>query len=106
MTDEDRAFYATLDHPAFPVDQLEVGQRQQIANVIDAAAGALPRKLVVLAQEGRRFSGRESGRRRPALLRPTHKNVSLGYGLTSRPSTNDYELFRVVGRATNATLMR
>jgi hypothetical protein len=53
---EPRLPYAALDHPAFPVDQLEFGQPQQIADMIDAVAGTLPRQLVVLAQEVGSFS--------------------------------------------------
>ena len=50
-----RLLDTTLDRLAFPVDQLEFGQPQQIANMIDAVAGALPRQLIVLAQEGRQL---------------------------------------------------
>ena len=37
------------------VDQLELGESQQVADVIDAFRGALPGDLVVLAQEGRQL---------------------------------------------------
>ena len=43
---------AALDHPPFPVDQLELGQAQQITRVVDALSGALLGELVVFAQEG------------------------------------------------------
>ena len=44
-----------LDHPPFPLDQLQFGQAQQIAGMVDALGGALPGELVVLAQEGRQL---------------------------------------------------
>ena len=40
---------------ALAVDQLELGESQQVADVIDAFRGALPGDLVVLAQEGRQL---------------------------------------------------
>ena len=50
---EARRLDAPLDHAALAVDQLELGESQQVADVIDAFRGALPGDLVVLAQEGR-----------------------------------------------------
>jgi len=44
---------APLDHPPFPLDQLQLGQPQQIADMINAVGGALPGQLVILAQERR-----------------------------------------------------
>ena len=41
-----------LDGSALPVDQLELGQAQQVAGVVDAFGCALAGELVVLAQEG------------------------------------------------------
>jgi hypothetical protein len=46
---------APLDHPPFPLDQFELGKTQQVAGVLDAFGGALPGKLVILAQEGRQL---------------------------------------------------
>ena len=50
---EARRLDAPLDHAALAVDQLELGQTQEIENVVDAFRGALPGDLVVLSQEGR-----------------------------------------------------
>jgi hypothetical protein len=50
-----RLLDAALDHPTFALDQLEFGQAQQVAWVIDALGGALLRELVVFAQEGRQL---------------------------------------------------
>ena len=52
---EARRLDAPLDHAAFPIYQLELGESQQVADVIDAFRGALPGDLVVLAQEGRQL---------------------------------------------------
>ena len=52
---EARRLDAPLDHAALAVDQLELGESQQVADVIDAFRGALPGDLVVLAQEGRQL---------------------------------------------------
>ena len=38
-------------HAPFAVDQLQFGQAQEIAGMIEALGGALPSELVVLAQE-------------------------------------------------------
>ena len=43
---------SSLDHPTFALDQFELRQAQQVAGVVDAFGGALPCKLVILAQEG------------------------------------------------------
>jgi len=52
---EPRLLDAALDHPLFPVDQLELGQAQQITRVVDASGSALLGKLVVFAQEARQL---------------------------------------------------
>jgi len=46
---------AALDHPAFPLDQFEFGQAQQIAGMVNALSGALLGELVVFAQERRQL---------------------------------------------------
>src|SRR6516162_323807 len=51
--------YAALDSAALAVDDLEFGQTQQVACVIDAFGGALPGQLVILTQEGRQLEGLE-----------------------------------------------
>jgi hypothetical protein len=50
-----RLFDAPLDHPALPLEQLQFGQPKQIADMVDAVAGALPGQPVMLAQEGRQL---------------------------------------------------
>jgi hypothetical protein len=52
---EARRLDAPLDHAALPVDQLQLGQAQQISHVVDAFCGAEPGHLVVLAQDGRQL---------------------------------------------------
>src|SRR5262249_19784892 len=47
--------YPTLHHAPFAVDQLQFGQAQQKADMIEALGGALPSELVVLAQECRQL---------------------------------------------------
>ena len=42
-------------HLPFPLDQLEFGQAQQIAGMIDPLGSALLGELVVFAQEGRQL---------------------------------------------------
>jgi hypothetical protein len=42
-----------LDHAAFPVDQFQLDQTQQVSRMIDAIAGALLSHLVILTQHGR-----------------------------------------------------
>src|SRR4051794_23562444 len=44
-----------LHHPPLALDQLQLGQTQEIAEMIGAFRRALPRQLVVLAQEGRQL---------------------------------------------------
>ena len=44
---EARRLDAPLDHAALAVDQLELGESQQVADVIDAFRGALPGDLVL-----------------------------------------------------------
>ena len=46
---------APLDHPPLAIQQLELGQPQQVGDVVDTLRGALPSELVVLAQEGRQL---------------------------------------------------
>ena len=52
---EPRLLDAALDHAPLAVDQLQFGQAQQIAGMVDALGGALPGELVVLAQERRQL---------------------------------------------------
>jgi hypothetical protein len=42
-----------LDQALFPIDHLQLGQAEQIADVVDSLGGALPSYLVVLAHKGR-----------------------------------------------------
>jgi hypothetical protein len=44
-----------FDRAAFPVDQFQFDQSQQIAGMIDAALGAFPCHLLILAQHRRQF---------------------------------------------------
>src|SRR5256885_1453846 len=44
---------APLDQPPLALQQLELGQAQQVARVVDVLGRALPGQLVMLAQEGR-----------------------------------------------------
>jgi hypothetical protein len=44
-----------LDHPPLAVEQLELGQAQQVGDVVHAFRRALPGQLVMLAQEGRQL---------------------------------------------------
>ena len=46
---------APLDHPPLAIQQLELGQAQQVGGVVDTLRRALPGELVVLAQEGRQL---------------------------------------------------
>ena len=48
---EPRLLDPSLHHAPFAVDQLQFGQTQEIAGMIEALGGALPSELVVLAQE-------------------------------------------------------
>jgi hypothetical protein len=50
-----RVLDAPLDHPALPLDQLQFRQPQQVADLIDSIARALPDQLVILAQAGRQL---------------------------------------------------
>src|SRR6202040_1167445 len=52
---EPRFLDPTLHHAPFAVDQLEFGEPQQKADMIEALGGALPGELVVLAQERRQL---------------------------------------------------
>ena len=56
---EARRLDPPLDHAAFPIDEPELGEPQQVADVIDALGRALPGDLVELAQEGRQLQGLE-----------------------------------------------
>ena len=53
---EARRLDAPLDHAALAVDQLELGESQQVADVIDAFRGALPGDLVVPRRKVGSFS--------------------------------------------------
>src|SRR3954451_24251727 len=44
-----------LHHPLLALDQLELGQAQQIAQMVHPFGRALPGQLVMLAQEGRQL---------------------------------------------------
>ena len=44
-------FDAALDHAALAIDQLQLGEPQQITRIVDAFGGALARHLVILAQD-------------------------------------------------------
>ncbi len=44
-----------LDHAALSVDQFQLREPGEIADMVDAIAGAVPRLLIVLAQEGRQL---------------------------------------------------
>jgi hypothetical protein len=57
---EPRLLDPTLDHPPFAVDQLQFGQAQQKANMIEALGGALPSELVVLSHMLRHACGNPS----------------------------------------------
>ena len=46
---------AALDHAPLALDQLQLGQPQQVAGMVDAFGGALAGDLVVLAQERRQL---------------------------------------------------
>jgi hypothetical protein len=52
---EPRLLDAPLDRPALPLDQLQLSQTQQIANMIHRIGCALPGQLVVLTQEARQL---------------------------------------------------
>jgi hypothetical protein len=45
----------TVDHPGFAVEQLELDQARQIANMIDTFLGALAGQLLMLAQHRRQL---------------------------------------------------
>src|SRR3982074_2324448 len=56
FTDGNRAsLIRRSNHAPLAVDQLQFGQAQQEADVIEALGGALPGELVVLAQERRQL---------------------------------------------------
>ena len=46
---------AALDRTPLAINQLQLGEPQQITRIVDALGGALARHLVVLAQEGRQL---------------------------------------------------
>ena len=46
---------APLDHAPLAIEQLELGEAQQIGRMVDALGGTLSSQLVVLAQEGRQL---------------------------------------------------
>jgi hypothetical protein len=69
---------AALDQALFPIDHLQLGQAEQIADVIDALGGALPSHLVVLAHKGRQFErlqmvAEQDLRRRAHAARPASR---------------------------------
>src|SRR3979490_2736228 len=76
---EPRLLDPTLHHAPFAIDQLQFGQAQQKADVIEALGGALPGELVVLAQERRQLA-------RPQVMRE-QKLGRIGHDATpvSRP---------------------
>ena len=47
-----RRLDAALDHPAFPLDQLELAEPQQVLDMVLAFGRALPGKFGVLGLEG------------------------------------------------------
>ena len=67
-----------LDQALFPIDHLQLGQAEQIADVIDALGGALPSHLVVLAHKGRQLErlqmvAEQDLRRRAHAARPASR---------------------------------
>jgi hypothetical protein len=46
---------APLDHPPLALQELKLGQAQQVGGVVDTLRRTLPGELVVLAQEGRQL---------------------------------------------------
>jgi hypothetical protein len=50
-----RGLDAALDHPAFPLDQLEFAEPEQVLDMILALGGALPGQLGILALERRQL---------------------------------------------------
>jgi hypothetical protein len=54
-TDGERGLDAPLDHAGLAVEQLQLDQPGEVADVIDVLDGALPGQLVMLAQHGRQL---------------------------------------------------
>ena len=52
---EPRLLDSPLDHPQLALDQLEFGQAQQVAGMLDALGSSLPGELVILTQERRQL---------------------------------------------------
>ena len=52
---EARLADAPLDHPSLAIQQLQLGEAQQIGAMVDALGRTLSSQLVVLAQEGRQL---------------------------------------------------
>jgi hypothetical protein len=52
-TDGERSLDAAFDHPAFPLDQLQLAEPEQVLRVILALGRALPGQPGVFAVEGR-----------------------------------------------------
>jgi hypothetical protein len=46
---------APLDQPSLAIEQLELGQAEQVGRMVGAFRSTLPRQLIVLAQEGRQL---------------------------------------------------
>ena len=46
---------APLDHAPLAIEQLELGQAQQVGRMVDTLGRTLPSQLVMLAQEGRQL---------------------------------------------------
>ena len=46
---------ATLHHASLSIDQLQFGEAQQKADMVETLGGALPSKLLILAQERRQL---------------------------------------------------
>jgi hypothetical protein len=55
-------FDAAVDHTPLAINQLQFSESQQITPIVDALGGALPRDLVILAQEGRQLERLEAVR--------------------------------------------
>ena len=77
---------APLDHPPLALEQLELGQAQQVGGMVDTLRRALPGQLVVLAQEGRQLERlevvrqQELGRVAHAAAPREQGHVGLGRG--------------------------
>ena len=52
---EPRFLDPTLHHASLSIDQLQFGEAQQKADMVETLGGALPSKLLILAQERRQL---------------------------------------------------